>query len=198
MKISFCIGNGTSRADFDLTTLTQGPTYGCNLLVESFSLDNTIVCDKAVLIHLMGQGYQNRTNLYTRLEWQKTIDDKRLQVLPQGYSPVDHKYDEERNWSSGIYAVWLAVQQNADVVVMLGYDLWSNNVTNNNVYIESSFYKTTPVDPAAWIHQLARIFTLYPHTSFVQIQPPDWKVPTEWEQIDNFSLDSYKGLEELG
>jgi hypothetical protein len=74
MNIAFCIGNGLSRKNVDLNVLKDvGPCYGCNKLILEFNLDNTIIVDKTLLIDIVSQGYNKRTNIYTRKRWQKLI-----------------------------------------------------------------------------------------------------------------------------
>ena len=34
--IAYCIGNGPSRKNFDLTKLSKGATYGCNALYRDY------------------------------------------------------------------------------------------------------------------------------------------------------------------
>ena len=47
-KTAFIIGNGASRAKFDLTTLSpHGTTYGCNALYRDFYPDWLVSIDDA-------------------------------------------------------------------------------------------------------------------------------------------------------
>ena len=64
MNFAFCIGNGSSKNKFDLNSLKDvGPTYGCNALIETFDLDNTIIVDKDLLIDIISRGFNKKTNI---------------------------------------------------------------------------------------------------------------------------------------
>ena len=183
MNISFCIGNGPSRLKFDLNLLKDiGPTYGCNNLIETFELDNTIIVDRKLLIDFISRGYNKRTNIYTRQRWQSLIQAENLYFLKHPIKHAQIKYEKEINWGSGTHAINLAASRNADIIIMIGYDLYDGNVYNNQI-----------VDPSCWIYQIKKCFDLYPDIQFVQIQDNNWKTPNLWNN-ENYSQDSFSGL----
>lgn len=183
MNIAFCIGNGASRATFDLKLLKDlGPTYGCNRLIETFELDNTIVVDKTLLIDILSKGYNTKTNLYTRSRWKNTIASENLQFLEDPVKEPTIRWDNEIHWGSGTHALNLAAKSAAEIIVMLGYDLYNPNLYTNKT-----------VDPSCWIYQMKKCFDMYQNIQFVQIQPNDWQLPTEWNN-DNLSLDTFDNL----
>lgn len=185
VKIAFVIGNGLSRSVFDLSKLSEhGVTYGCNLQIEDHQLDNTIAADLKVLVHLVSQGYDKRTNLWTRKRW-VTGNAK---ALPDPIASPKKRWDNEIHWGSGTHAANLAATQGAAVVVMLGFDLWSGNI-----YAGREFYPTKSPGPACWIYQFSKLFEKFPDVSFVQIQPKSWENPIEWDH-PNYSRDTYSGL----
>ena len=193
MKFAFCFGNGRSRIGIDPAKYADyGPTYGTNYMIKDFSLDNTIVADKQLIIELLSNGYQNKTNLYTRKRWKDTIKEERLQELPNPIGKPEHRWDNEIHWGSGCHAVNLAASHKANVIVMLGYDLWSLNGKENNIYSDKK-----PVDPSAWIHQLNLCFAKYPNVQFVQIQPDKWRTPEEWTIHSNYHTDSITNLDTI-
>ena len=51
------------------------------------------------------------------------------------------------------------------------------------------------VDPKYWIYHSAKLFKHYPDTQFVYINAEGWKVPKEWKEYSNCSVDTYQGLE---
>lgn len=180
MNISFCIGNGPSRNTFDLNRLKDvGPTYGCNRLIESFDVDNSIVVDRDVLIDLIAQGYNKKTNIYTRSRWSTLVEAENLRYLEDPIAKPTERWDRESQWGSGVHAINLAASKSADIVIMLGYDLYD-----------------PAINPDCWIYQINRCFEIYPDTQFVQIQPAKWKRPKDWT-ADNFLTDNYKGLAQL-
>lgn len=186
MNFAFCIGNGISRLKFDLTQLKEfGPTYGCNQLIETFDLDNTIVVDKTLLIDLVSRGHNKETNLYTRKRWKNLISADNLHFLDDPIQTPQEKWDNEIHWGSGTHAINLAAKNNADIVVMLGYDLHKKGV-----------YNAQTVDPTCWIYQISKCFEMYPSTQFVQIQDKKWKCPKEWTS-ENFLRDDFKKIVQL-
>lgn len=185
MNIAFCIGNGPSRMRFDLESLkNRGKTYGCNYLIETFPLDHTIVVDRMLLTNMVSQGYQDRTSLHTRKKWQNAIGVE-LNYLDAPIKDIKQRWDNEIHWGSGTHALNLAASHGADLVIMLGYDLYAGNI-----------YSNRDVDPSCWIYQISRLFDKFPDTQFVQIQSKDWKVPGSWS-ADNFSIDDMAALKNM-
>lgn len=180
MNIAFCIGNGPSRKKFDVDKLKSvGPTYGCNRLIEKFGVDNTIVVDRNVLIDLIAQGYNRKTNIYTRQTWHRLVQADNLYFLSDPVEEPIELWDKESHWGSGVHALNLAASRGADIVIMLGYDLYN-----------------AELDPSCWIYQINKCFQLHPNTQFVQIQNDNWECPENWT-ADNFLMDNYKGLVQL-
>jgi len=197
MKIAFVIGNGHSRSVFDIGLLKdKGVLYGCNLLIEENQLDNTIACDRHMVVHLISQGYDKVTNLWTRQCWIKLLEGA-INPLPDPVIEPKVRFDKEIHWNSGVHAVNLAAHQGSDVVVMIGFDLWPREDGLNNFYqSRSEFYSAKPIDPSHWIHQLGRCYDRYPHVSFVQVQPSSWIDPEPWLTRENYTRDDYQGLRE--
>lgn len=186
MNIAFCIGNGPSRAKFKLEQIKAiGPTYGCNQLIETFDLDNTIVVDKTLLIDFIARGINKRTNLYTRNRWKNIVEAENLRFLEDPIKEPRVRWDNEIHWGSGTHALNLAANNGSEIIVMIGYDLFN-----------SSMYSDKTVDPGCWIYQIKKCFDMYPDLQFVQIQSSDWQCPTEWDN-DNLSIDTFENLLKL-
>lgn len=197
MKIAFVIGNGHSRSVFDLDQLHgKGETYGCNLLAHDHDLDNIIACDRHMVVDLCSQGFATRSNLYTRQRWASMLAVQDIKSLPDPIAEPTVRFDREIHWNSGVHAINLAAEQGADVIVMIGFDLYPQKNGQNNIYQDSPGYSSKPVDPSHWIHQITRLLAKFPAVSFVQIQPEEWKDPPEWKTFDNYSRDNYAGLKE--
>lgn len=185
MNLAFCIGNGPSREKFKLDLLKgKGTTYGCNYLIETFPLDNTVVVDRMLLISMLSQNYQDRTILHTRQKWKNAVGVE-LNYLDAPVKEIKQRWDNEIHWGSGTHALNLAAEQGADLIVMLGYDLYSGNLYSNKT-----------VDPSCWIYQISLLLRKFPDTQFVQIQPKKWKVPESWK-VDNFSVDDFAALRSM-
>lgn len=199
MKISFVIGNGFSRSVFDLSLLkNKGITYGCNLLIEDFQLDNTVACDRNMLVYLIACGFDNMTNLWTRSRWRNSIGSGTFKDLPTPINNPVERWDKEIQWGSGTHALNLAAEQGADVVAMIGFDVWIRNDGQNNVYQDRyPLYENKEIGPECWIYQIERLLQKYPDTSFVQIQPTSWRDPESWTKYANYSRDTFAGLKTL-
>lgn len=200
IKIAFVIGNGHSRSVFDVNKLNDhGVTYGCNLLLEDMQLHNTIICDRALLIDMISKGMDLVTNLWTRARWKSSISGGAINELPVPVEQPKTRFDKEIHWGSGTHALHLAANQGADLIAMIGFDIWPRADGKNNIYEDrSDFYEQGKiVDPSHWIHQIDYCFKKFPHTNFVQIQPRSWKDPDSWSTNDNYSRDDYAGLNDL-
>lgn len=176
----------------------KGVTYGCNLLIENFQLDNTIACDRSMLIHLIASGYDNVTNLWTRARWRNNVGDGTFKNLPNPIENPIERWDREMQWGSGTHALNLAAEQGADVVAMIGFDLWMRDDGQNNIYQDQHpLYEKKVIGPECWIYQIGRLFEKFPDTNFVQIQPTGWKDPEQWAAYNNYSRDTFAGLKSL-
>jgi hypothetical protein len=177
MNLAFCVGNGLSKNKLDLNVLKDaGPLYGCNTQIESFDLDNTIIVDKDLLIDLISRGYNKKTNIYTRKKYKKIIEAENVYFLDDPIINPIERWDREIHWGSGTHAINLAAKRGADIVIMVGYDLYNEDL-----------------DPSCWIYQINKCFELHPNTQFVQIQNKNWNCPKEWI-ADNFLMDNFKNL----
>jgi hypothetical protein len=82
--------------------------------------------------------------------------------------------DYPRGWSAGATALYLACQQGAEEVYMLGFDLSSKNELLNNIYKGSNYY--LPADakgfnPQNWVNQLLAVFREFKDTQFYWVDP---------------------------
>lgn len=180
MNIAFCIGNGISREKFDLNKLKDiGPIYGCNRLIETFDIDNTIVVDNSTLIDLVAKGYNRKTNIYTRKRWHRLVEADNVHYLEDPIKEPIHRWDMESQWGSGTHALNLAANNGSEIIVMLGYDLYNAGFS-----------------PNCWIYQIDKCLELHPDTQFVQIQEDGWECPDTWTH-SNFLMDNFKGLKQL-
>lgn len=194
MKISFCFGNGESRYGIDVDRLNEyGPVYGCNAIYRDWHVDNLVSCDKKIAKEITKNGEHLKTNFYTKSDWKKTFAKyPEVKFLP----PLPFVGDDAK-WGSGTSALLLACLHQADIVVMFGYDLWSNEGALNNLYKDTDFYpkSTDPhPDPSIWQQQINQIFVHFADTQFVQVQPENWVVPESWAACPNFSLDTRQNL----
>lgn len=194
------IGNGESRKNFDLYSLTfLGETVGTNAVHRDFIPDYLVCCDRRMCSEALNNGYTNP--LYTRSDWRSQFSYwKNVRVLPDLPYEGDKRPDDPFQWGSGGHALNVACTLNPQFVVMLGFDLYGLNKLTNNVYKNTEHYngkEKDAVDPSYWIYQTAKLFEHYPKIKFLQIQPDDWEPPAEWEEFDNFYIDDYHNLKKL-
>jgi hypothetical protein len=194
MELGFVIGNGISRRSQPLEKLKQhGTVYACNYAATEIPCDHAIAVDRAMVFDIISQ-HNNNYAVWSRQKWCNVLKHPTpLYSLPMELYPPLTRWDLERHWGSGTHAVWKAAEDNNGIVVLLGFDLWHNG-TNNNLYASRDHYNANPVDPGCWIHQLHEVFKRHPDTTFVSIQEDQWKVPEEWQDLENFSIDSYSNL----
>jgi hypothetical protein len=194
MQLSFAIGNGISRKDQPLEKLkSYGTVYACNYAATEIPCNHGIAVDRDMLFDLLSQ-YNIDCTLWSRAKWCNILQHSTpVYPLPEQHYPPVTRWDSERHWGSGTHAVWKAASDGADIVVLLGFDLWNSGI-NNNLYANRDHYNTKPVDPRCWIYQLQQTFTRHPNTSFVSIQSEEWKIPEEWKTLENFSVDNYRNL----
>jgi hypothetical protein len=194
MDISFVIGNGVSRKKQPLEKLTEhGKVYACNYAAVDFPCDHGIATDRAMIFDLLSQ-YKLDCTLWSRKKWCDILTHRKTVFgLPDTLYTPTQGWDLERHWQSGTHAAWKAAEDGADIVVLLGFDLW-NKGTNNTVYANRKHYNKDPRDPSCWIYQLQQVIERHPDTSFVTIQGAKWKVPEDWQHLENFSKDTYKNL----
>ena len=198
MSIIFCIGNGESRKDYDLTTLKQhGNIYGANAVHRDYSdiLDYLVCCDQRMVDEALNLNAYKGI-IYTRKKWISRYANPRVQGLPDFPWKEKDKWTQHFHWGSGLHAVHLACVKLAKVVIMIGHDFYSADKLHNNIYKNTPNYlpdHVNGVDYSFWILQFERLFKTYPDTQFYFCQPnvKDWQVPEQWKSTNFF-------MQELG
>ena len=187
------IGNGESRKSIDVKLLPDN-IVACNAFCRDRYAEHLICVDR----RMVDEAYetQNYGHLYTRQDWlgsKKHIPH--LKTVPQLPYKPEIRADEPFHWGSGPYAVLLAAKLSPSVEIV-GFDLYSNDKKVNNMYKDTKHYdksEKSAVDPKYWIHQIGKIFELYPRRKFVIFQDVDWELPKAWnhpnvllDKISNF------------
>jgi len=93
----FCIGNGTSRKDFNLEKLRpHGKIYGCNALYRTFTPDVLTAVDHGIMHEIYHSGYCNKNETWFR-DWNKLPADIFESIVYSGISTEQRddvkKYD---------------------------------------------------------------------------------------------------------
>jgi len=199
--ISYCIGNGESRKDYNLEQLRDtGEFYGSNAIYRDMSVDYLCCSDKRMVEEALDGGYKGI--IYTRLDWSslfKTPQVKSFLMFSWDFWTENVKWKKTLHWGSGLHSAYLALRHNCDVLIMIGHDFWGVKNKHNNLYKNTHNYESNnhhAIDPSFWIMQFELLFTEFPETQFVFCQPniKDWKIPAGWQDFSNVQ---FQELEEL-
>ena len=189
------IGNGESRKGIDLKKIKQ-EKIGCNAIYRDTRVDHLVCVDRRMLEEVYATDCSNYTKIYTRRDWfPRYYLNSNLHMVPDLPYNGDERWDQPFQWGSGPYAVLLAATL-SESVELLGFDLYSQTKTVNNVYKGTKNYDPTdkrPVDPKYWIHQISKVFELYPQTRFTIYINDTWQQPDQWKKT-NVVLDSISNL----
>jgi len=89
MSNVFCIGNGTSRKNFNLEKLRpHGKIYGCNALYRTFTPDVLVSVDHGIMHEIYHSGYCEKNETWFR-DWTKCPDFMYDNLVYAGLSKVD-------------------------------------------------------------------------------------------------------------
>lgn len=189
------IGNGESRTGIDIDIIDD-TKIGCNAIMRDSHVDYLVCVDRRMVEEAISRNVNlTGTVVYTRSDWYpkyKTLKIRELPPLP--YSGTE-RWDEPFQWGSGPYAVLLGAKMcKGDTVRLLGFDLHSLTQNVNNMYKGTSNYDSADkraVDPRYWIHQIGKVFEMYPRRTFVIYQDDNWELPQAWNHpnitVDNIS-----------
>ena len=189
------IGNGESRTGIDIDIIDD-TKIGCNAIMRDSHVDYLVCVDRRMVEEAILRNVNlTRTVVYTRPDWYpkyKTLKIRELPPLP--YSGTE-RWDEPFQWGSGPYAVLIAAMYAKEKQVkLLGFDLWSQTKSVNNVYKDTLHYDTADkraVDPRYWIPQIGKVFECFPNIQFTIYQDASWQLPQAWKlpnvKVDNIS-----------
>ena len=198
MKIAFCIGNGESRAGFNLQKLkTFGTLYGSNAVFRDVEVDHLVCCDRRMAMETVSKNYKGK--VYTRKDWYSFFPYDNFQELPELPWEETDKHTQSFHMGSGLHSVNIALQNKEQILVIIGHDLWASGAKHNNMYKGTENYADTispAIDPSFWIKQFKMFFELYPQKQFVFVQRnvKNWHKPPEWKDVPNLQYEELGGL----
>ena len=183
------VGNGESRKSVDLNSL-NGTLIGCNALHRDITVPFLVCCDRRMVREALANPANKDTTIYTRSDWYLEFPGtKPIPNLPyQGMLRADKVW----HWSSGPVAVFLACEMGFKNVVLVGFDLQSNNGKVNNVYKGTSNYagaESPAVDPSYWDYQISKLIDVYRYTNFTVMNHKDWELPFSWRKNNVTKVD---------
>jgi|TARA_Y100000034_G_scaffold135960_1_gene209997 hypothetical protein len=195
MRRCFVIANGESRKNFDINTLwPYGTVIGINAVYrDKPKLDYLVGVDIKMMNEIGDSGY----------------DDSEIWTYPR--TQIKHQYfkrfKEDKGWSSGPTAVWLAIQKEFDEVFILGMDFCGVEYEGKTKLRMNNMYKGTPNYREAkreatfsgnWENQMKRNCQSRPNTKFVRICSKDVNefrfVPKKLKDVENLSMIYYEDL----
>jgi len=185
MKFAFCIGNGESRSGFNLQKLKSfGSLYGSNAVFRDTEVDHLICCDRRMAMETVSKKYKGL--VYTRKDWFSFFPYDNFRELPDLPWKETDKHTQSFHMGSGLHSVNVALQQEENIVVLIGHDFWASGAKHNNLYKGTENYSDViapAVDPSFWIKQFVLLFRAYPTTQFVFCQPnlQSWQKPIGWD-----------------
>jgi len=188
MLNSLVVGNGESRAGIDLTSFKNDYTLiGCNAIHRDMPVDHLVCCDRRMVEEAVKSKNTLDTSIHVRPDWyryfRKIRKDKRIHQVPDLPYNGTLKQDQPLHWGSGTYAVLLGAML-SDVIILTGFDLYSNTGKVNNIYKDTENYLSSDknsIDPSYWIYQTSKIFEAFPSRDFIIINDKNWQVPKEWK-----------------
>jgi hypothetical protein len=192
---AYCIGNGPSRNEFDLSRLTAtGQTYGCNALYRDFIPDYIFSIDSPITLEMVNEKVYEKCIHYT----------PSLQVnrYPKGGPSHLHLIPNNPHWICGNQALWTAGVHGHKNIYLLGYDFQEyGNGKLNNIYQDTENYGERNNDTVftGWLKQFRDLLKMRPYVNYTVVHdsPPDFMNYLQTgTDLGNSFLMSYKEFED--
>lgn len=187
------IGNGSSRKNYEINLLKNHragilgalavQTYGCNALYRDFTPTFLVSTGTEISAEIANSGYCEDNIVYANAEVVAAHPQK-FYLVPQ-----DIHYD------SGALAVYLACFDGHKHIYLLGFDNWTGDGDNSNMYLETNCYGNSNQEPAHnfWTTTLKHIMETYHEVQFTRVMPTSgWWCPEAWKNCLNFNQITYK------
>ena len=190
-KVSFVLGNGTSRKSIDPHKLKPlGTVYGCNALYREFEPDYLVAVDTKMILEINKSGYQKNHEVWTNPN--------------KAYSRFNgfNYFNPSKGWSSGPTALWLATQHNSETIYILGFDYMGLNEGKNfnNIYSDSINYKKSN-DTATffgnWMRQTASVVQNNPKKRYIRVIDDKGYIPkdlTKYKNLEHITIDEFQRI----
>jgi len=147
-----------------------------------------VCCDRRMAIETVQNKYCGI--VYTRSDWYCFFPYDNFRELPELPWNETEKWTQSFHMGSGLHSVNIALQNNNDIIVLIGHDFWGKGKLHNNIYKGTENYADEvhhAIDPSFWIKQFERFFEIYSNVQFVFCQPNinDWNIPKNWNEYQN-------------
>lgn len=183
------IGNGESRSKIDFNKVKY-IKIGCNAILRDCVINHLVCVDK----RMVNEAIEHNVTcpIYTRQEWINSYTAfANIKQVPKLPYEGNLRMDDPFQWGSGPYAVLLGSLL-ARNIILIGFDLFSNNNKVNNIYKGTRNYDKVShhaIDPAYWIYQIAKVMTIYKTHKYFIYQDSNWMIPKSW-QLPNVYVDN--------
>lgn len=191
-KISFVLGNGTSRKSINPLDLKKhGTIYGCNALYREFTPDYLIAVDTKMIVEINKSQYQRTNQVWTN-------PNKAFSKFV-GFN----YFNPSKGWSSGPTALWMASNHGADEIYILGFDyqgLGQSKDKINNIYADTHNYKKSN-DKATyygnWLKQTVATISKFSKKRYIRVIEENSFVPSELSKLSNLTHISTEEFKEF-
>ena len=167
---AYCIGNGPSRKDFDLTRLKEtGQTYGCNALYRDFIPDFIFSVDTKITQEMVKDEVGLKTTHYApALEVNRAQSKGMLHLIPNN-----------PHWISGNQAFWTAGVHGHKNIYLIGYDFREYGKDQlNNIYQDTNCYGERHGSDIfeGWLKQFRDMLKMRPYVNYTVVHdnPPEY------------------------
>lgn len=187
------IGNGASRKNYEINLLRNHragilgslavQTYGCNALYRDFTPTFLVSTGTEISQEIAESGFSEDNIVYANAEV-VAMHPQKFYLIPQ-----DVHYD------AGALATYLACFDGHKKIYLLGFDNWTGDGDNSNMYLNTNAYGAANQEPAhkLWTTTLKHVIETYPEVEFTRVMPtPNWWCPDAWKNCLNFRQISYK------
>jgi len=194
--MTLIIGNGESRKHIDIEKLDFFK-IGCNAITRDYKVDLVSCCDKSMVRESIDRGVNQHTPIFTRDKWKSYFNNAyNINYYPTLPYSGSQRADNPFHWGSGPYAVLLSATRNNCTNHLIGFDLYSTDGLQNNVYKDTDNYQSSSkkaVDPRYWIYQIGKIIEIFSEQKFVIYNNDDWQMPESWNK-PNLIFDKIENL----
>jgi len=181
-KISFVLGNGTSRKSIDPQSLKEhGTIYGCNALYREFVPDYLVAVDTKMILEICRENYQLKHPVWTNPN--KAFNK---------FNGLNF-FNPSKGWSSGPTALHMASEHGNDEIYILGFDyqgLGNNKDKVNNLYANTFNYKRS-TDKATyfgnWLKQTTTTIQKFSKKRYIRVVEEDCFIPKEFSKLQNLT-----------
>lgn len=187
------IGNGESRANFDLSLITNHSggllaenrlqSYGCNALYRDYAPNFLIATGDQVSQEIANSDYTKNNIVYSGA--------KTVLAYPGQFYLIPQNLDCD----AGAIAAYMACFDGHSKVFLLGYDSYDVESITNNVYKDTTGYPLgNQIHSGEYFaRSLCQVVSTYSDVEFIRVMPTStWSQPAQLMPCPNFRQINYR------